>query len=104
MTLTDSNNDPTMNIADVAKRLNMSAHFVYRQTLTGTLQCYALGGSTRKRGAIRFSENQFQEYLEAQKNRPAIPFINRSRIDPVKCTPKPNSVTFKLNKLLEKRA
>ncbi len=103
MELSTSNNDPTLTIADIAKRLNMSENFIYRQTLSGTLQCYAIGGTARKCGAIRFSENQYQEYLEAQKKQRPVTATNRSRINPAKCTPKPSTVTYTLNKLLKQK-
>ncbi len=94
-------NDPTMTIADIANRLNMSAQFVYRQVISGRLDSYALGGSIRKRGAIRFSENQFQEYLASQINEPHRLLTNVTKINPASCTHKPNTVTNKLNLLLK---
>ena len=96
-------NDPTLTIADIAKRLNMSDQFVYRQVISGKLNSYALGGSIRKRGAIRFSENQFQEYLASQINEPHRHTTNVAKINPASCTQRPNTVTNKLNLLLKTR-
>ena len=97
-----NSNDPTMTIADIARRLNMSETFVYRQASTGKLPCYHIGGTHRKSGAIRFSESQFQSYLTNQMDNHH-PVWLKPTGTAASCTAIPNTVTRKLNDLLKKK-
>lgn len=102
--MSNTNSDPSLTITDVARRLNMSENFVYRQTISGAIQHYALGGTARKCGAIRFSEVQYQEYLEGQKRLIPIALIpNKNKVDLAKRTADKFTVTYKLNKLLKQK-
>ncbi|WP_257292957.1 helix-turn-helix domain-containing protein [Endozoicomonas sp. ONNA1] len=60
---TQPENKVFLSIKDISKRLNVSDNFVYQQCVKGVLEHYALGGSLKKRGAIRCSEEQLQQYL-----------------------------------------
>ena len=95
-------NDPTMTIADIANRLNMSAQFVYRQIKSGALKSFSIGGTCRKSGAIRISEQQFQEYLSDQQQRQITP-IAMAQIQPAMQVPDSNTVSYKLNQLLNRK-
>ena len=95
-------NDPTMTIADIANRLNMSAQFVYRQVKSGTLKSFSIGGTRRKSGAIRVSEQQFQEYLSGQQHQQVTP-IATVQIKPAMQAPDSNTVSYQLNQLLNRK-
>ena len=102
--MSNSNSDPSLSITDVAKRLNMSENFVYRQAISGALQHYAIGGTARKCGAIRFSEIQYLEYLEGQKRLiPKALLSNSNKVELAKRTADKFTVTYKLNKLLKQK-
>ncbi len=49
-----------LTVTQVAESLSISPSLVYREAANGRLRCYRLG-----RGAIRFSPEQIQEYLNS---------------------------------------
>lgn len=60
--------------AEIAKRLRISTTAVYALCAAGDLKCYWIG-TGKKRRRVRFSEQQYAEYLEnaEQGDRPVIP-------------------------------
>lgn len=92
-----------LSIKDMASRLNVSDNFVYQQCVKGYLEHYSLGGSSKKRGAIRCSEKQLQNYLcnhLAQKplNTQIMPTVSAAHI-----TTTAGNVSQQLTKLMKKR-
>ena len=59
-----------LTVKQVADRLAVSASCVYQLVALGTLECYRIGGG---RGTLRFSEEQFQAYLERARVRATPP-------------------------------
>jgi excisionase family DNA binding protein len=53
-----------MTIKETAAYLHVSESFVYRLTAAGTIRCYRVGG------AVRISEEQVIEWLDAHESRP----------------------------------
>lgn len=51
-----------LNVAEVAKRLGVSAALVYQLVADGRLACYRIG---LRRGAIRFAEADVERYLQS---------------------------------------
>lgn len=49
-----------LTVTQVAESLSISPSLVYSEVAIGRLRCYRLG-----RGALRFSEEQIQEYLRS---------------------------------------
>ncbi|MGI9278717.1 MAG: hypothetical protein ACR2PX_03695 [Endozoicomonas sp.] len=93
-----------LSIKDIARRLNVSGNFVYQECVKGHLEHYALGGSLRKRGAIRCTEEQFQHYLSnhlAQK--PVQTQTISASANAASITTTANSVSQQLNRLMRKR-
>ncbi len=94
--------DPCLTVRDIAQRLNVSQGFVYEQVVRGRIDHYSLGGSSRKRGAIRFTESQYQEYLSSQRDKKNV-VVPLKKISPATCTPHPGTVSFALNRLLKQK-
>ena len=57
-----------MKVADIAKRLNCAPSTVYELVESGQLPAYRIG---LRRGGIRVTEEQLQEYLQACESRAA---------------------------------
>ena len=91
-----------MTLTDIANRLNMSVQFVYLQVKSGALKSFSIGGTHRKVGAIRISEQQFQEYLSEQQHQPITPIAHIS-VKPAMKTADSNTVSYKLNQLLDRK-
>lgn len=56
-----------LTVSDVATRLNVSPATVYSAVDSGEIDCYRIRTGPGKRGAIRFSEQMIQDYLEGRK-------------------------------------
>ena len=99
----NSGTDPCLTVRDIAQRLNVSQGFVYGQVARGRIEHYSLGGTSRKRGAIRFSECQFQEYLSSQMDKKKNVVVSLKKISPANSTPLPGTVSCALNRLLKQK-
>ena len=99
-----ADDDPVLTIKDLASRTRLSEGFIYEQAIKGIIEHYAFGGSRRKRGAIRFSERQYRQFLSNQLDHcqpvtgPAV-----SQIQAGALTRQPNTTTRTLNQLLSKK-
>lgn len=63
--------DQMMTVAEIAKRLKVSLATVYAMVESGEIPCYRIRTRPGKRGAIRFTEAQLQDYLKAAKFMPS---------------------------------
>ena len=95
--------DPVFSVKDIARRLNMSKEFVYREVASGKLEFYSIGGSDHQRGRIRISEQQFQDYLFNRKGKQANRFVMPCTSNAARFTQKPQTVSNKLNQLLSSK-
>ena len=99
-----ADDDPVLKIKDIARRTQLSERFIYEQTIKGNIEHYVFGGSKRKRGAIRYSERQFRQFLTRQIDQcQPVTGIAASGNLAATFTKRPNSTTTQLNQLLRKR-
>ncbi len=103
-TIRPSDDDPVLTIKDIARRTQLSEGFIYEQTIKGNIEHYAFGSSKRKRGAIRYSERQFRQFLSSQLDhcQPVTGIATGGNLAAT-LTKRPNSTTTQLNQLLRKR-
>ncbi len=103
-TIRPADDDPVLTIRDIARRTQLSEGFIYEQTIRGNIEHYAFGGSKRKRGAIRFSERQFRQFLTSQLDhcQPVTGIATGGHLAAT-LTKRPNSTTNQLNQLLSKK-
>ncbi len=100
-TIRPADDDPVLTIRDIARRTQLSEGFIYEQTISGNIEHYAFGGSKRKRGAIRFSERQFRQFLTSQLDHcQPVTGIATGWSQATAITKHPNSTTHQLNQLL----
>lgn len=92
-----------LSIKDVASRLNVSDNFIYQQCIKGYLEHYSFGGSSRKRGAIRCSEEQLQNYLCNRLAQKPLTTQIMPSISAASITTTASSVSQQLTKLMKKR-
>ena len=103
-TIRHNDDDPVLTIKDIARRTQLSKRFIYEQTIKGNIEHYAFGGSKRKRGAIRYSERQYRQFLNSQLDhcQPVTGIATGGKLAAT-LTKRPNSTTTQLNQLLRKR-
>ena len=103
-TVRPADDDPTLTIKDIASRTQLSEGFIYRQVIKGNIEHYAFGGSRRKRGAIRFSERQYRQFLANQIDHcQTVSGLPNGSIQATTLTRRPNSTSQQLNQLLSKK-
>ncbi len=96
--------DPILSIHDIAVRLNVSDNFIYQEIVRGKLKHYSFGGSVRKRGAIRCSEQQYQDYIQCNLETSEPIYVSGAKTQvSLKVVKTQNTVTNKLNQLLKKK-
>ena len=94
--------EPRLSLRDIAQRLNVSDNFVYQECIRGKLDYYSLGGSQRKRGAIRCSENQYQHYLSLNLSQKRT-FVTPDTSAVASITKAPGTVSNKLNEMMTRK-
>ena len=103
-TIRPGDDDPVLTIRDIARRTQLSEGFIYEQTIRGNIEHYAFGGSRRKRGAIRFSERQYRQFLTNQLDHcQPVTGIAPGCGQAATLTRRPNQTTQQLNQLLGKK-
>ncbi len=91
-----------MSMKQVAEKLNMSWSSVYRLITSGQLKAYAIGGTQRKTGAYRVSQQQLDEFLSESLYTKTM-FAFGGGIRPRPKTQTVMSINEKLNKVFERK-